>query len=113
MPPKENPLKLNALQLKTLTLLQELAKDPQSGQSRPDGSVVITRFPRAHGNHFHIGDAAVNAADASGLYNENVWKALERKALSQSSYPDAIALTPAGLAYDTDTGKKILHRADH
>lgn len=113
MPPKENPLKLNALQLKTLTLLQELAKDPQSGKAQPGGSVMITRFPSAHGNHFHIGDAAVNAADASGLYNENVWKALERKALCQSSYPNAIALTPAGLAYDTGAGKKILHRADH
>ncbi|HAK62452.1 MAG TPA: hypothetical protein DCO82_04330 [Alphaproteobacteria bacterium] len=113
MPPKENPLKLNVLQLKTLTLLQELAKDPQNAAAQRDGAIRITRFPSAHGNHFHIGDAAVNASDASGLYNENVWKALDRKALTQSSYPNAIALTPAGLSYDTGAGKKILHRADH
>jgi hypothetical protein len=34
MPPKRNPLNLNALQLKTLTLLQELAR--LTDYSRPD-----------------------------------------------------------------------------
>jgi len=32
MPPRQNPLKLNPLQLRTLTVLQALARDPARGQ---------------------------------------------------------------------------------
>lgn len=113
MPAKSNPLNLNMLQLKTLTLLQEMARHPEAGVALEDGGFQISRLPRAHGDHFHIGAVAVRGADATGLSNEMVWKALERKALAQSAYPQAITLTPAGLAYDTGLRNKILHGADH
>ena len=56
MPPKRNPLNLNPLQLKTLTLLQELARlaGKPAGEDEPEG-VAITEFPHAHGDHFHLG----------------------------------------------------------
>lgn len=113
MPPKSNPLNLNMLQLKTLTLLQELARHPDAGTALEDGSFQINRLPRPHGDHFHIGQAAVRASDATGLSNEMVWKALERKSLAQSAYPQSITLSPAGIAYDTGLRHKILHGADH
>src|SRR5215831_2731527 len=87
MPPKRNPLNLNPLQLRTLTLLQVLARIPNVGQQRPDGSVAITQFPNAHGDHFHLGDAVVSGKDATGLYNESVWNALTRKGVAKADYP--------------------------
>ncbi len=114
MPPKKNPLKLNNLQLKTLTLLQQLARTPESSTSDPEsGEVTISTFPNPHGNHFHVGDAVVMSKDASGLRNEAVWRALERKGLARASFPLAIKLTAEGLGYDTGSPNAILHRADH
>src|SRR6266850_2227601 len=97
MPSKKNPLNLNALQLKTLTLLQELARLP--GHSRPGeepDSAVITSLPYPHGDHFHLGDALVASRDATGLHNPAVWAALERKGLIRS-LPDCAMLTPLGV----------------
>ncbi len=114
MAPRTNPLKLNNLQLKTLTLLQELARHPESSTPVEDsGDVMITYLPQPHGDHFHIGDAVSMARDATGLHNESVWKALERKGLAKSSFPIAIAITPEGLAYDTGLQDRILHRHEH
>ena len=114
MPPRKNPLNLNPLQLRTLTLLQELARLP--GHSQPagaDGGVVVTNLPRPHGDHFHVGEAVVLSRDATGLANPAAWAALERKGLIKSMFPTAAILTEAGLAYDTGLGEAILHRADH
>jgi hypothetical protein len=114
MPPKKNPLGLNTLQLKTLTLLQELARLP--GHGRPgdeEGTVLIDNLPHPHGDHFHIGPAVVMTRDASGLFNEAAWKALERKGLIRAMFPDACLMTPAGLAYDTGLGDSLMHRGDH
>src|SRR5215510_12744948 len=111
MPPKQNPLNLNPLQLRTLTLLQALAQ--LEGHGRPaeeEGHVIVTGFPGQHGDHFHLGDAVVAARDASGLHNEAAWVALERKGLMKSMFPMAAVLTPAGLGYDTGLADKILHR---
>ena len=114
MPPKVNPLKLNALQLKTLTILQQLARFPEtSTTNEKTGEVMITNLPYPHGNHFHCGDAVVSARDATGLRNESVWKALERRGLARPFYPLGIALTPDGVSYDTGMDRTILHRADH
>jgi hypothetical protein len=114
MPPKNNPLRLNALQLRTLTILQHLARAPETSTTNQDtGEVMISNMPHAHGNHFHCGDAVVLARDATGLRNESVYLALERKGLARSYYPLGIALTADGLAYDTRLGARILHRADH
>ena len=114
MAPKSNPLKLNALQLKTLTLLQELARSPET--STPDGEtgeIRITNFPHIHGNHFHIGGGVAMAKDASGLRNENVWRALERKGLARAFSPVGIILTGEGIAYDTGMRDRILLGTDH
>ena len=53
------------------------------------------------------------ARDATGLRNEGVWRALERKGLAQGDFPFSMALTPAGMDYDTGLADKILHRSDH
>jgi hypothetical protein len=114
MPPKNNPLRLNPLQLKTLTLFQHLARFPESStRNEESGEVMISNLPQPHGNHFHCGDAVVMSKDASGLRNEAVYKALHRKGLVRSFYPLGVALTPEGLAYETDLADTILHRSDH
>ena len=114
MPPRNNPLRLNKLQLKTLAILQELARQPES--STPDeetGEVLISNLPHAHGNHFHVGGSQVKARDATGLRNEAVWSALHRKGLAKSGFPMAIMLTPDGLDYDTGIREKVLIGSDH
>ena len=114
MASKKNPLNLNPLQLKTLTLLQELARSPHHARV-PDesGAVIVENLPQPHGDHFHVGDAVAMTKDASGLGNVAVWAALERKGLIKSMFPIAAALTPAGLAYDTGMAEHILHRHHH
>ncbi|HXE16107.1 MAG TPA: hypothetical protein VN632_02680 [Stellaceae bacterium] len=114
MPPKKNPLNLNPLQLKTLTLLQALAQLPD--HSRPGdeaGTVRVSNLPHPHGDHFHLGDAAVAARDATGLGNPAVWVALERKGLIRSAFPVEALLTAEGLGYDTGLADSLLHRANH
>jgi hypothetical protein len=114
MPPKRNPLNLNPLQLKTLTLLQELGRI--AGKPAPDnddGGVAITELPHAHGDHFHLGEAVVAARDATGLRNPSVWAALERKGLIRPKLPEAVILTALGQEYDTGLRDAILHRASH
>lgn len=114
MPPKTNPLRLNALQARTLAILQQLSRFPEtSTTNEKTGEVMITNLPHPHGNHFHCGDALVMAKDATGLRNEAVYAALERKGLARSYFPLGIALTPAGREYDTGVAGRVLHRADH
>ena len=93
---------LNALQGRTLALFQELAKSEETS-ARIEGSsdISIMFIPRPHGNHVHIGKFVVSARDASGLANEKVWKALERKGLAKSEFPYRIILSEAGLSFNT------------
>ena len=114
MPPKRNPLNLNPLQLKTLTLLQELALLPGNGRpGTEEGAMVVTDLPVPHGDHFHLGEAVVAARDATGLRNPSVRAALERKGLIRPSSAEGIELTPAGLGYDTGLRDAIMHRGGH
>ena len=114
MPPKRNPLNLNPLQLKTLTLLQELARVAGKPAAEDDaGGLAISELPFPHGDHFHLGEAVVAARDATGLRNPSVWAALERKGLIHPKLPEAVILTPLGQEYDTGLGDAILHRASH
>jgi hypothetical protein len=114
MAPRRNPLGLNPLQLKTLTLLQELARlaGQPAGEAEADG-IAITRLPNPHGDHFHLGEAVVAARDATGLRNPAVWAALHRKGLILPKLPEAVILTPAGQQYDTGLRDRILQRAEH
>src|SRR3954447_18625329 len=112
MAPKRNPLNLNPLQLKTLTLLQELARiagKPAAEDAEP-GSLAITEFPHAHGDHFHLGESVVASRDATGLYNPAVFAALERKGLARPKFPEAVILPPLGQQYDTGLRDSILRR---
>jgi LmbE family N-acetylglucosaminyl deacetylase len=111
---KRNPLNLNPLQLKTLTLLQELARiaGKPAADDEPDG-LAITELPNPHGDHFHLGEAVVAARDATGLRNPSVWAALERKGLIRPQLPEAVILTALGQQYDTGMHDAILHRASH
>ena len=114
MAPKQNPLKLNALQLKTLTLAQELASMQDNGKkNEATGDVALTWLPSPHGDHFHIGSAVVQGRDATGLHNQSVWVALVRKGLAVINSEGHVAITPAGLAYDTQLRDVILMRSDH
>ena len=112
MPPKRNPLGLNALQLKTLTLLQELARVTSNSQSAEEAGIAV-RLPDPHGDHFHLGDAVVATRDATGLRNPAVWVVLERKGLIRSMYPYGAVVTPLGLDYETGLRETILHRNGH
>ncbi|HEX2590119.1 MAG TPA: hypothetical protein VHL34_01410, partial [Rhizomicrobium sp.] len=113
MAPKINPLKLNPLQLRTLTLLQAIARIPSASQQGANGEVTIMQFPQAHGDHFHLGDAVVSGKDATGLYNEAVWNALTRKGIARAEWPHQITLTADGVTYDTGLSDEILHRSGH
>lgn len=117
MPPvaKKNPLKLNPLQLKTLTLLQYMATLERHAEplDPPEDGVRIINMPHAHGDHFHLGDAVVSAADATGLTNQAVYVALMRKGLVNMSPELGVVLTLAGRDYDTGLAGSILHRSDH
>jgi LmbE family N-acetylglucosaminyl deacetylase len=114
MPPKRNPLNLNTLQLKTLTLLQELARTvgKPAAEDEP-GGVAITQLPDPHGDHFHLGEAVVAARDATGLRNPAVWAALERKGLIRPKLPEAVILTALGQQYETGMRETILQRTGH
>ena len=114
MPPKKNALKLNKLQLRTLLLMQELARHPQTGTTDPaTGEITLTALPHPHGNHVHIGDFVVSASDISGFTNESVWRALERKGLARSNFPQAITLTKPGVDYDTGLSERLAQPSDH
>ena len=114
MPPKRNPLNLNPLQLKTLTLLQELARIAGKPAAEDEGGgLAITELPDPHGDHFHLGEAVVAARDATGLRNPAVWTVLERKGLIRPKLPEAVILTALGQEYDTGLRDQILHRAAH
>lgn len=113
MPPKHNPAKLNPLQLRTLTLLQAIARIPGAASRLPSGDIVITQFPHAHGDHFHLGDATVASRDATGLENQAVWNALTRKGMVKAEWPHQIALTPEGVNYETGLAREILHQSSH
>jgi hypothetical protein len=114
MAPKKNPLKLNPLQLRTLTILQALARIPEAAEQGPgEGEHTISQFPRPHADHFHLGDAVVSGHDATGLFNQAVWNALTRKGLARADWPNAITLTAEGASYDTGLAGEILHQAAH
>ena len=113
MPAKKNPLNLNPLQLKTLTLLQALAVLPDAKPGEAEGSVLLTSLPDPHGDHFHLGDAVVAAKDATGLRNPAVWAALERKGLVKTQFPQSATLLAAGCEYYTGLANAILHRSSH
>lgn len=114
MPPRKNPLKLNSLQLRTLALLQELARDPETG--KPDaalGEVAISALPTPHGDHVHVGRLVVSARRASGLSNPSVWTALERKGLARFTAEAPAVLTRAGADYDTGLEEAVARASDH
>ncbi len=112
MPPKRNPLGLNTLQLKTLTLLQQLAQLPDYSRPGGEDGIELVRLPHPHGDHFHLGETIVAARDATGLRNPAVWAALERRGLVRSTPPSAF-LTALGRDYDTGLRAQILHVPDH
>src|SRR5260370_29059452 len=110
MPPRKHPLNPTPVQLRTLTLLQELARLPD--YSRPGdepGSALITGLPHPHGDHFHLGAAVVASRDATGLRNPAVWAALQRKGLISSMHPSDAVVTPLSLVYATGLRETILH----
>jgi hypothetical protein len=112
MPPVKNPLGLNNLQLKTLTILQEVAADAVIDEA--SGEAMLDPLPRPHGDHFHVGHRVVFSKDASGLANRAVWVALERKGLIRPlAFPHALALTATGRGYQTGLGDQILHGHGH
>ncbi|MEH6402561.1 MAG: hypothetical protein V7750_04265 [Sneathiella sp.] len=112
----KNPIriKLNSLQSKTLAILQQLAKHPDSSEPVADSaSIRITKMPHAHGAHMHVGDVVVSAKDASGLSNKSVWIALQRKGLVEENWEQEIIITSEGLALSTGLEDKFMNASDH
>ena len=66
---------------------------------------AITQFPHAHGDHFHLGDAAVAGRDATGLENQSGVERAHPQGHDKSEWPHQIALTPEGLDYETGIGR--------
>jgi hypothetical protein len=114
VPPKQNPLQLNTLQLKTLVILQELSGvEGWAKEDEASGETTILGIPHPHGDHFHVGAKLVMTRDATGLFNEGVWKALERKGLAKgANFPQQITLTADGRRYDTGMAE-ILRGGGH
>ena len=114
MATRRNPLKLNKLQRRSLTLLQMLAAEEDFSRPGPrEGEVSIERLPIPHGNHLHLGPFVLDIREAAGLGNPAVWKALSRKGLVREFGEDGLAVTPAGLAYETDYKPDTLRLSDH
>lgn len=114
MPPKKNPLKLNALQLRTLALAQVVAAEPgMATRNAATGAVVLDQVPHPHGDHVHVGRFTVSARDASGFANPAVWVALARKGLAKTDDMGTIILTAEGVAYDTGLMEKFAAPSDH
>ena len=68
MPPKQNPLRLNKLQLRTLSLAQVLTRDPNTGKlDEATGDAELLRIPQTHGDHVHVGKLVVSAQETSGF----------------------------------------------
>ncbi len=111
---RANPKKLNPLQLKTLALLQAIAKEADfADPPQADGSIMLRRLPHAHGDHFHIGGQVVASRDATGLGNPNVWNALVRKGLILTGEGNLPVLTAEAQAYETGLGQTLLQGGDH
>ncbi len=108
---RTNPAKLNALQLRTLAVLQLLAADPAfANPPDEDGSVLVRGLPDPHGDHFHLTAGIVRMRDATGLHNPAVYGALARKGLVFGGVAGMPVLTREGLAYETGLARQILHR---
>jgi hypothetical protein len=111
---RPNPKRLNPLQLRTLALLQALAREPAfANPPEPDGTVSIHTLPHSHGDHFHVSPAVVPVHDATGLGNPSVLNALARKGLVLAGRSGLPVLTAEGLAYHTGIAAEILHGGDH
>ena len=105
---------LNKLQARTLALFQELARHPETGiVDEETGEVTIAQMPHAHGDHMHLGELVISSRDASGLSNEAVWVALERKGFARGVFPLSITLTRVGLSFDTGLLKPTVEKSDH
>ena len=69
MPPKQNPLRLNKLQLRTLSLAQVLTRDPNTGKlDEATGDVELLRIPQTHGDHVHVGQCVVSAQKSQRVF---------------------------------------------
>ena len=111
---RTNPKKLNALQLRTLAILQAIARQPAfADPPHQDGTVSIHSLPHRHGDHLHVGAAVVSARDATGLDNPSVMNALVRKGLLRHGPAGLPSLTLEGRDYQTGIADRFLHAADH
>jgi len=110
----EKKIKLNALQSKTLILLQVMANDDRMSAPGPlEGSRVIVSLPHAHGSHMHVGQYVVSSKDATGLQNPSVWKALHRKGFVGENGPSEMLVTKEGLEFSTGLEDKFMSVSDH
>jgi hypothetical protein len=111
---RPNPKKLNALQLRTLAILQAIARQPAfADPPHQDGTVSIHTLPHRHGDHLHVGAAVVSRRDATGLDNPHVMTALARKGLMRRGPGGLPSLTLEGRDYQTGIAATVLHTADH
>ena len=109
MPVGTSPLKLNRLQLRILTIFQQLARFPETSSENIEiGEVMISNLPKPRGSQFYCGNSIVLTKNSTGLTNESVWKALERKGLARSFFPLGIAIKTNRMNYNMGLSKLIL-----
>ncbi len=75
--------------------------------------IRLLRLPSLYGDHIHIGRYVVSARDASGLSNNTMWTALERKALLHRVNSLPATLTKDELDYNKGLADKFWTRSDH
>lgn len=94
-------IKLNDLQLRTLALLQQLASDDEISTDHATGGRTVHMVPQPNGDHMSFGQLTVTSRFASGLVNENVWNARQRKGIIDGVFPHQVTILPVGLSFDT------------
>lgn len=106
MPAKQNPLKLNKLQLRTLALAQVLAGEESAVLHGDSGAITLAALPDTSGPKTRVGPFVLPSKDASGFTNPAVWAALQRKGLVMDAGA-TITLSAAGIHYCTGFGDQL------
>ena len=99
----ENPLHLTPAELKTLALIQELARRDESvwAMDNVDGDQRVNLRFQPHNDVCYFGHLAVPAEEASIVLQNDVWLNLETKGLAKGHAQESATITQAGKTYPT------------
>jgi len=100
---KINPLKLKKSELKTLALIQELARRDESSwaQSNIEGDQRVNITPTPVEDRLYFGNFSIPKPTTARLFKRGVWLELERKGLAKPITDHSVTITREGLNYPT------------